>query len=211
MPTILSVSELQTIILPQVTRFRRCVWPILEFYRNSIAEEARLLHDATTEANALYDYMAANALREYGDGIPGAQTVTSSTLFVLLDGLPYGIDGAAACRFKQLTANGRSRNFPTQTARAVRRNDAEIVQLELGISPTVVDVGYTLNPLRTDIARVQAIRLIDEAFILEIPREESGTILMPRPLPETPSSPRFEISSREEQSGSYGPEAGEEK
>jgi hypothetical protein len=66
----------------------------------------------------------------------------------------------------------------------------------------VVDIGYVLHPLGTGFSKVQAIRVADEAFILEIPREEGGVITMPRPLYPAEGQPgrgkRFAITPRKE-------------
>ncbi len=63
----------------------------------------------------------------------------------------------------------------------IRRNDPAALELEIS-DATVVDVGYVLDPLGLGFVKVQAIRVFNEAFIFEIPREQEGVVRMPRPL-----------------------------
>jgi len=194
-----SVSALQEILTPHTERWRRVMWPVWSRYNADIAEDARLTFDETTEANILYDFAKANALKEFAE-IPGVSAVDEYTFFLVFDGLPAGIDGQVACRIKKMDLAGHSRNFPTELAKAVRRNSSRVLDLES--DATFVDIGYVLHPLGTGFSRVQAIRVADEAFIFEIPREEGGVIPMPTPLYPAEGQPgrkkRFAITPRKE-------------
>jgi hypothetical protein len=194
-----SVSAIQEILIPHQDRLRRVMWPVWPRYQADIAESARLTFDATTEANILYDLAKANVLKEFAE-VPGVFTVDEFTFYLVFDGLPAGIDGQVACRIKKMDLAGHSRNFPTELAKAVRRNSSRALELET--MATIVDIGYVLHPLGIGFSRVQAIRVADEAFIFEIPREEGGAIQMPTPLHPREGQPGqkklFEITPRKE-------------
>jgi hypothetical protein len=213
MPRMLAVTALQAIIEPHARRFGRAIWPVWKRYKETIAEEARLEFDLTTEANVLHSFMVAAVKREFS-GVPGIQIVEENGFFLGIDGLPHGIPGQVACRLKKLDADGHSRNYPTTRAIGIRRNDPKALELEIS-DATVVDIGYVPDPLRTGIAAVQAIRLIDEALIMEIPREEDHTIKMPQPLhgrdSETGRGKRFEISASRQEFGPKGLGPGNKK
>jgi hypothetical protein len=189
------VTALQAILTTHIPRFRRCVWPVWESFLR-IPEDLRLQFDATTEANVLRDLAVGNAKREFTN-VPGVQIVDESTFYIGIDGSAYGIDGQAACRFKKMSADGHSRNYLTERALAIRNNEFSSLELEIS-DATIVDIGYVPDPLGDGFAKVQAVRLFDEAFILEIPREEGGVIPMPLPLhgPDSEIGPkkRFGIS-----------------
>ena len=206
-PGLISKPDLQMMLEPHARRFGRCVWPIWERYLK-IREEDRLDFDLTAEADVLNRFMIGYAKREFS-GVAGVYPAPDEQYgFVLLvDGLSCGIDGQAACRFKKLDVNGRSRNnLSTRRARSVRKNDTATLE---GFPPsaTWVDVGYVLNDLRTGIAEVQAIRVYDTAFIMSIPREEDGTIGLTYSLLDGPqggsgeAAQRFIVFPRKEQRG----------
>lgn len=200
----LSVTALQELIVPHTERFRKSLWPVWKSYESSIPERIRLQLDATTEANILHDLAVGNIKKEFSGDIPGIQIVDGNSFFIGIDGLALGIDGQVACRIKKMDLRGHSRNYPTETAKGIRRNDPESMELELS-DATIVDIGWVLDPLGAGFLKIQAVRLYDESFVLEIPREKGGVISMPSPLhgPEGDRgrAKRFEISSRKEESG----------
>ena len=213
MPRKLSITALQAIILPHARRFSRAVWPVWEDYIGRVPEEMRLKFDLKTEANVLHRLMVANVKREF-DGVPGIYLVEENGFFVGIDGLSCGIDGQAACRLKKLNDGGHSRNYPTERALRIRRNETETLDLGLADS-TVVDVGYVLNALRTGFGDVQAVRVVDEAFVMNFPRDKNRTITMPQPIhgsnTERSAGKRFTISPRKQKSSKpTGQEPGQE-
>jgi len=199
----LSIAELQRILVPHHARLGRCVWPIWEHY-NGIPAKHRLAYDLKAEANILQRYMVENAMREFS-GVPGIQFVDKYEFLLGIDAFPFGLPGQVLCRFKRLSSSGHSRNFPTERAKRLRRNDPETLQLVGMPEATVVDIGYVLDGLRIDIGAVQVVRLFDEQFVMGIPRETDGVVQLPQPLPNTGPGRRFKISARakkrKEQSG----------
>lgn len=167
---------------PQVGRFGRVVWPIWERYLE-LPEEHRLAYDPTTEANVLHCYMVESAKREF-DNVPGIQFLEEYGFHLGVDGSAFGVDGLAVCRFKKFDEDGRSKNYPTDRAEALRRNE----QLDgMPERATYVDIGYSFNLLRTAIAEVQAVRVVDSAVILSIPKADDQSIPMPGTLPFGPT------------------------
>jgi hypothetical protein len=156
-----------------------------------IPEEHRLAYDLTAEATIVHCYMVQGAKREF-DEIPGVQFLEECGFHIGIDGAAYGLKGQAVCRFKKFGEDGRSRNYQTERQEAMRRNEPLDGMPERA---TFVDIGYSLNPLRTKIMEVQAIRLIDQGLILSIPRSDDDSIQMPGNLPfgPVPAAPRFEV------------------
>jgi hypothetical protein len=189
----LSIAELQRILVPHHDRLGRCVWPIWEHYK-VLPEKHRLAYDQKAEANILQRYMVENAMREFS-GIPGIQFVDKYEFLLGIDAFPFGLPGQVLCRFKRLSSNGHSRNFPTERAKKLRKNDPETLELVGMPEATVVDVGYVLDGLRTGIGAVQVIRLFDERFVMGIPREKGGVVQLPHTLPMEPGK-RFVILAR---------------
>lgn len=189
----LSIAELQKILLPHHGRLGRCVWPIWEHYQG-IPEKLRLPFDQKAEANILQRFMVENAMREFS-GLPGIQFVDKYEFLLGIEAFPFGLPGQVLCRFKRLSSNGHSRNFLTERAKKLRKNDPETLQLVGMPEATVVDIGYVLDGLRTGIGAVQVIRLFDERFVMGIPREKSGVVQLPRTLPIEPGK-RFAMSAR---------------
>jgi len=201
LPRRLSITSLQLILASHACRFSRAIWPVWSHYQEVIPEIERLKFDLKTEANILHRLIVANVKHEF-QGVPGIAMVERNGFFVGIDGLPHGISGQAACRLKKLDERGHSCNYPTDRAVAIRNNDLRELDLEFS-EATVVDVGYVLNPLRTGFADVQAVRVFDEAFLMNFPCEEGRLATMPRPLHGAASEigrrTRFEISAREEE------------
>jgi hypothetical protein len=188
---LLSVEDLQAILRPQVSRFSRSIWPAWDRYQE-LPEEHRLVYDGTTEAGMLHCYMVQAAKKEF-DGVPGIQFLEEYGFHLGIDGTAYGIDGLAVCRFKKFDEDGRSNNYPTERAEALRRNDEELPGIPR--CATIVDVGYCFNGLRTGFGIVQAVRLKDSKLILSIPQIDDQSVQMPGILPFSPIpvAPRFEI------------------
>jgi hypothetical protein len=136
--------------------------------------------------------MVETAKREF-DNVSGVQFLETYGFHLGIDGTGYGVDGRAVCRFKKFCEDGKSTsNYPTERQEALRKNE----QLEgLPERATYVDIGYSLNPLRTNIIEVQAIRVTDLKLILSIPRSDDQSSQMPGMLPfgPTPVAPRFEV------------------
>jgi hypothetical protein len=185
----LPISDLQIILRPHIVRFSRIAWPIYAHYLE-LPDSHRLAYDARAEANILHRYMVENAKRQF-EGVPGAQFLETNGFHLGIDGAGYGIDGAAICRFKKLDDNGQSSNYPTDRAEALRKNE----QLKgLPEDATFVDLGYTLNDLRTSIREVQVVRVFDSAVIFSIPRLEEQEPGSQLPLiGPTITPPRFEV------------------
>ncbi len=187
---LLSVGDLQGLLRPHLGRLARVVWPIWNRY-SELPEDHRLGFDPTTEANVLHSYMVQTAKREF-DNVPGVQFLETYGFHLGLDGTGYGISGQAVCRFKKFSDDGRTSNYLTDRQEALRRNE----QLDgMPERATYVDIGYSLNPLRTGIIDVQAIRVVDNKLVLSIPRTEGQSSEMPGMLPfgPTPAAPRFEV------------------
>src|SRR5258708_5705968 len=125
----LTVGELQRIMLPHLERFARSVWPIWEHYCGGIPEDHRLAYDQKAEANILHRYMVENAKKEFA-GVPGIQFLERYEFLLGIEAFPFGLPGQAVCRFKRLSNNGHSRNFPTLRARKLRSNDKDALHLE---------------------------------------------------------------------------------
>lgn len=188
--SLLSIGELQALLRPHLGRFARVVWPIWDRFLE-LPEDHRLAYDPTTEANVMHSYMVQNAKREF-DNLPGVQFLEAYGFHLGIDGTAYGLDGQAVCRFKKFDEDGRSRNYPTDRQEALHRND----QLDgMPDRATYVDIGYSLNPLHTNIIEVQAVRVVDVRLILSIPRSDDQSAQMPGILPfgPTPTQPRFQV------------------
>jgi hypothetical protein len=161
----------------------------------------RLTFDLSAEAKIINRFVVDNVKREFA-GVPGVQFMERFD-WLGLDGFQFGIDGSVVCRFKKLNSAGQSRAYPTERAKAILRNDVEVLA---GVTPsaTIVDIGPVLNDFRTGFTEVQAIRVVDTKFIMNFP--ESGAAgNQPQVLPFTPmpggGTPRFEIVARDEQNG----------
>jgi hypothetical protein len=179
---LLSIEELQALLRPHLARLGRTVWPIWARYLE-LPEEHRLAFDATTEANMLHCYMVEAAKQEF-DHVPGVQFLEMFGFHLGIDGSAFGVNGLAVCRFKKFDDEGKSRNYPTERAEALRRNE----QLEgMPDRATYVDIGYAFNALRTAISEVQAIRVVDTKVVLSVPRAEGQTSQMPGILPFGPT------------------------
>jgi hypothetical protein len=188
---LLSVQDLQTILRPQVGKFGRIVWPSWKRYLE-LPESHRLAYDATTEATVLHCYMV-EAAKKLFDGTPGVQFLEEYGFHLGIDGTACGIDGFAVCRFKKFDEDGKSANFLTRRAEALRRNDEDLPGIPK--RATIVDVGYSFNGLRTGFAIVQAVRLKDNKLIFSIPQIDDQSMQIPGNLPFPPVAvpARFEI------------------
>jgi hypothetical protein len=188
--TLISVPDLQAILRPHAGRFGRIVWPIWDRF-TQLPDDHRLAYDATTEANILHDYMVQSAKREFTE-VPGICFLEQNGFHLGIDASGYGVDGLAVCRFKKLSENGTSCNYPTERAEALRRNEPLPGMPE---HATYIDVGYVLNPLRTGFSAVQLVRVMDSQVIFSIPRSGGQVTELNEILPFGPMSvePRFNV------------------
>lgn len=105
-------------------------------------------HSARSQASCIYDHMAADADRRFGQR-KGIRSIEIRGLRL------WVFDDHTVARLKKMDEDGRSRNYPTQQARAFDLNQ----ELD-GVppKPTRVTVGYLLDPTGTMIQRVQVAR-----------------------------------------------------
>jgi hypothetical protein len=197
---ILDISEIQLILARHSAKLGRCVWPVWNRYIDGIEEIDRLAYDPIAEATVLNRYMVDFAKQEFS-GVPGVQFFEENGFVLGVDGFQYGLPGQLACRFKKLDGGGKSKNnMGTRRARALRENETDDLD-NVPPEATWVDIGYVFNGLHTGFSEVQVIRLVDTKFVMSIPREEDGTVIMPLPLnPEGGSGnrTRFTITPRRE-------------
>lgn len=187
---ILDIKQIQTILLPFQQELSRVVWPAWDRYLQ-IDETIRFAFDSKTEANALHRLMKENAERELVR--PGVSFLRQYGFCIGIDGFPFGVDGTVVCRLKRLDANGKSRSYPTERAKSIANNSAEIE----GLPPnaTILDVGYVMNDLGTAFADAQVVRVAGTAFVMSLPKGDAASS-MPMPLfPDagSPAAPRFAI------------------
>ena len=104
-------------------------------------------HTTRSAANCTYDHMVAEAERRF-DGRGDIRMIPIRGLKLWL----IGADHHTVIRWKKMDEDGRSRNYPTQQAKAFDHND-ELPNLPP--SPTRITVGYLLDATGTGIRRVQ--------------------------------------------------------
>jgi len=161
---VMSIADLQAVLRPHAGKFGRSVWPIWGKYLE-LPEDHRLAFAPIAEANVLQSYMVQRAKAEFLN-VSGVRFLEVNGFHLGIDGSGYGVDGSVVCRFKKLSEDGSSRNYPTERAEALRRNEP-LPGIPDGA--TYVDVGYVLNPLRTGISLVQVVRLCDSQLVFSIP------------------------------------------
>jgi len=188
--SIISLPDLQAMLRPHAGRFARIVWPIWDRFME-LPDDHRLAYDPTTEANILHSYMVESAKREFAADVPGVQILEQNGFHLGIDGIGYGVDGLAVCRFKKLSEDGTSRNYPTERAEALRRNESLPGMPD---QATYVDVGYVMAPLRNGFSIVQVVRVVDSKAVFSIP--ESGAVTQMNevlPFGPMPVEPRFNL------------------
>jgi hypothetical protein len=141
---------------------------------------------------AVWQYMMWEAERLLSDlpGVRGARDFETMT---------WEVDGRVLIRFKHVSPQGLSANYPTKRARSFTNDDQCEIFEEMWSAPLRVDVGYVLDETGLDAARVLVVRRrgADVDWVYEVEPPATGVLVVPiEPVAPLTTRPGVRIVAR---------------